>query len=76
MVYVCFKKQKNVWDCIRFLLTLTSSKILSFDNKNKKSFYFVLFSLFRIFALNNLKRHGKETDKREIDRRNAMGISE
>lgn len=31
---------------------------------------------FIIFALNNLKRYGKETDKREIDRRNAMGIGE
>ena len=35
----------------RFALPLTSSKIFSLDNKNKKiDFCFVLFSLIRIFV--------------------------
>jgi len=34
------------------LLPLTSSKVFSFDNiETKRSFYFVLFSLFRTFVV-------------------------
>jgi hypothetical protein len=34
----------------RLIVSLASPKVLTLDNKNKSSFYFVLSSLIRIFA--------------------------